>query len=307
MALRYTLRQLEYFIAAGECGSIAAASDKLNVSSPSISASITQLEAELGLTLFVRKRAHGLTLTSNGARLLDQSRKIINATHDLNNLAGAMSGYVQGPLRLGCLLTFAQIMAPRLRSDFEKAHPDVVVSQSEMDQSEIFRALRRAEIDIALSYDLEIPSDLEFVPVIPLPPYVLMAPDHPLAGRASVAVSELTSFPMVLLDLPYSADYFLSLFGNCGVKPNISERTRDIAVMRSLVANGYGYSIANLRPLNNLSPDGRELNFIPLDGDLRPMHLGLVTAKGAQTNITIRTFIAHCAAMIQDNKFPGLG
>jgi len=306
MALRYTLRQLEYFIAAGECGSIAAASEKLNVSSPSISASITQLEAEFGLTLFVRKRAHGLTLTSNGERLLEQSKIIIGAANDLNSLAGAVSGNVQGPLRLGCLLTFAQIMVPRLRSDFENTHPDVAVSQFELDQSEIFRALRRSEIDIALTYDLDIPSDLEFVPVVPLPPYVLMAPDHPLSGHSSIAVQDLTSFPMVLLDLPFSAEYFLSLFVDIDTKPNIAERTRDMAVMRSLVANGYGYSIANLRPLNNASPDGRDLIFVPLEGDLRPMQLGLITARGAQTNITIRTFIAHCAAMINDDKFPGL-
>lgn len=59
MPLRFTLRQLEYFVTAGESGSIAAASQKLNVSSPSISAAISQLEAELGLSLFVRQHAQG--------------------------------------------------------------------------------------------------------------------------------------------------------------------------------------------------------------------------------------------------------
>ncbi len=306
MAMRYTLRQLEYFIAAGECGSIAAASEKLNVSSPSISAAITQLEAEFGLTLFVRKRAHGLTLTANGERLLVQSRKIIEAAVELNNLAGTVSGLVQGPLRLGCLVTFAQIIVPRLRADFEAAHPDVVVSQVEMNQSEVFNALRRAEIDVALSYDLEIPSDLEFVPITPLPPYVLLAPDHPLAGQAAIALEDLTSYRMVLLDLPYSSEYFISLFTEAGVKPNIGERTRDMAVMRSLVANGYGYSIANIRPLNNLAPDGRPLSYIPIEGEVRPMQLGLIMAQGAQTSITIRTFTEHCAETINGRAFPGL-
>jgi len=300
MALRYTLRQLEYFIAAGECGSIAAASEKLNVSSPSISASITQLEAEFGLTFFVRKRAHGLTLTTNGTRMLEQSRNVIAAAVELNSLAGAVSGVVQGPLRIGCLLTFAQIVLPRMRSDFESTYSDVIVSQYEMDQSEIFSGLRRAEIDVALTYDLDVPSDLEFVPVVSLPPYVLLSKDHALAGHTSIALEDLTSFPMVLLDLPYSAEYFLSLFTDKGLKPNISERTRDIAVMRSLVANGYGYSIANLRPLNDVSPDGR-----PLESNLRPMRLGLLMARGAQTNITVRSFVAHCDKMINGGEFPG--
>ena len=66
MALRFTLRQLEYFVTVGELGSIAQASEQVNVSSPSISAAISQLEEEFGLPLFVRKHAHVLSLTQAG-------------------------------------------------------------------------------------------------------------------------------------------------------------------------------------------------------------------------------------------------
>ena len=72
--LRYTLRQLEYFVAVGEAGSIALASEKVNVSSPSISAAITQLEQEFGLYLFVRQHAQGLSLTQAGRRMLGGAR-----------------------------------------------------------------------------------------------------------------------------------------------------------------------------------------------------------------------------------------
>ena len=54
MAARFSLRQLEYMVAVGEAGSVLAASEKVNVSSSSISAAISQLEAELGVQLFVR-------------------------------------------------------------------------------------------------------------------------------------------------------------------------------------------------------------------------------------------------------------
>ena len=60
---RLTLRQLEYLISVGETGSIARASEALNVSSPSISAAISQLEEELGFSLFVRRHAQGLSQT----------------------------------------------------------------------------------------------------------------------------------------------------------------------------------------------------------------------------------------------------
>ena len=66
MPSRFTLRQLQYFLAAAENSSIAAASDKINVSSPSISAAIVQLEDEFGLQLFGRSHAHGLSLTQGG-------------------------------------------------------------------------------------------------------------------------------------------------------------------------------------------------------------------------------------------------
>ncbi len=66
MPLRFTLGQLEYFVAVGDAGSIALASEKVNVSSPSISAAVGQLEEVFGLQLFVRKHAPGLARTQAG-------------------------------------------------------------------------------------------------------------------------------------------------------------------------------------------------------------------------------------------------
>ena len=110
MALRFTLRQLEYFVTVGELGSIAQASEQVNVSSPSISAAISQLEEEFGLPLFVRKHAHGLSLTQAGRQFLVQARKVLAEAKSLSRLAGSISGSVQGPLNVGCLLTFAQVL-----------------------------------------------------------------------------------------------------------------------------------------------------------------------------------------------------
>ena len=106
MPLRFTLRQLEYFIAVGECGSIALASERVNVSSPSISAAISQLEAEFGLPLFVRKHAHGLSLTQGGLRFIEQARLVLTEAARLSDLANDITGKVRGPLHVGCLLTF---------------------------------------------------------------------------------------------------------------------------------------------------------------------------------------------------------
>lgn len=58
--MRFTLKQLEYFVAAGEQGSITFASEKVSISQPSISAAISHLEAEFGVQLFIRHHAQGL-------------------------------------------------------------------------------------------------------------------------------------------------------------------------------------------------------------------------------------------------------
>ena len=133
-----------------------------------------------------------------------------------------------------------------------------------------------------------------------------MPEDHPLAARASVSPQELAGYPMVLLDLPFSGEYFLSFFGNIGVIPQIAERTRDMGVMRSMVANGFGYSIANIRPPSDQAPDGMRLRHVPLHGPVRPMRLGLVLAEGARGSLTIRAFINHCITTITPQSVPGL-
>ncbi len=306
MALRFTLRQLEYFVTVGEQGSIAQASVQMNVSSPSISAAISQLEDEFGLPLFVRKHAHGLSLTQAGRQFMVQARKVLGEADSLNRLAGAISGNVQGPLSVGCLLTFAQVLLPAIRREFQQEYGDVQVSQIECDQQTLIEKLRRADIDVALTYDLEVPPDLDFIPLRSLPLYAVVAANHPLASAKSVAVQALVEHPMVLLDLPMSRTYFISVFEHAGVTPNIAERTRDMAVMRSLVANGFGFSVANIRPHSDLSPDGRALCFIPIEGTPRPLRLGFVTPVGARSVLSVDAFIDHAGQTIAEWNYPGL-
>ncbi|MBL4768698.1 MAG: LysR family transcriptional regulator [Rhodobacteraceae bacterium] len=305
--LRYTLRQLEYFVAVGDIGSISLASRKVNVSSPSISAAIYQLEKEFGLQLFVRQHAQGLSLTLAGRRMMEQARLVLQEADGLMDLAGDISDSVRGPLAIGCLVTFAQLVLPSVRRSFETENSDVRVRQHELNQSEIFSFLRRAEIDVALTYDLGLPADLHFVPLLELPPYAIVSENHPLAHLTSVSVEDLKGHPMVLLDLPFSSDYFLSFFTQIDAKPQIAERTKDMAVMRSLVANGFGYSIANVRPLNDSSPDGKPLKFIPLSGEVRPVKMGLLMSPGAETTSVVRAFVQHCSERLQSGHFPGLG
>lgn len=310
MPLRFTLRQLEYLVAVGEAGSIALASDKVNVSSPSISAAISQLEQEFGLPLFVRKHAHGLSLTQGGKQFVAQAKVVLAQAAQLNDLANTITGKVRGPLNVGCLLTFAQVVLPHLRRGFVDLNPEVDFHQFERNQSEIFDGLRYASLDLALSYDLNIPPDLDFVPLATLPPYAVLPDTHDLVHHKTLSPADLADYPMILLDLPLSSEYFLSLFSDLGVKPRIAERTRDMAVMQSLVGQGFGYSIANIRPWSDRSPDGQRLRYVPLSapspGALRPMRLGLVLSEGARASQTVRAFVDHCRTELTPDSGHGL-
>lgn len=298
MSVRFTLRQLQYFVAVGEAGSIAKAAEMVNVSSPSISASIAQLEAEFGIQLFVRKHSHGLSLTSGGRLFLKEAVRLLDDAEALHDIAGNISNNVRGPLAIGCLLTFAQIVLPQLRRKFERQNPEVRIRQYERHQGQLVEMLQRGEIDLALTYDFELSQDMAFEPLVALPAYVILPDGHRLTGRTSLAPEQLAGEPMVLLDLPFSREYFLSAFQRKGIRVNIAERTGDIAMMRSMVANGYGFGIANMRPLNRLSPDGKLLAFVPFSGDLRPLVMGVALPIAEQRTQTVQVFIDHCRRFV---------
>jgi DNA-binding transcriptional LysR family regulator len=294
MALRFTLRQLEYFVAVGEAGSIAQAAEQINVSGPSLSAAIAQLEAEFGIQLFIRKHSQKLSLTPGGRTFLKEAARLLSEADALHDVAGNIAEKVGGPLAIGCLLTFAQIVFPALRKSFETAYPGVRLRQFERHQGQLLDMLQRGEIDAALTYDLEVTQDISFEPIVQLPPYVMLPAGHPFAGKTRIALEELVDEPMVLLDLPHSREYFLSAFQMKGLRPTIGERTPDMAVMRSMVANGFGYGIANMRPLHSMSPDGKPLVFVPIDSDLRPLTMGIALPHAEHRRQTIRAFIDHC-------------
>jgi DNA-binding transcriptional LysR family regulator len=91
------------------------------------------------------------------------------------------------------------------------------------------------------------PDDPSFTALASLPPYACFAADHPLAAADSVTVEQLAAEPLVLLDLAHSREYFRALFSAAGVEPHIAHRSVHPDVIRTMVANGFGYTIFNAR------------------------------------------------------------
>ncbi len=304
--MRFTLKQLEYFAAAGESGSIKEASARIGISQPSISSAISHLETDFGVQLFIRHHARGLTLTPAGHRLLREARSLLQQAAAIYDVANETRDEMRGLLNLGCFVTLAPMVMPELCHSFQLQHPSVQLQSIEEDHETLIAQLRRADLDIVLSYDLQVPDDVNFEPLAVLPPHVLLAGDHPLAKRNSIKLNQLESEPLILLDLPYSREYFLSIFYQDGVTPRIHARSRQQDVVRTMVANGYGYTLANVRPRNLAALDGRKLTQIPLEGDHRPMRIGIATLIQVRKTRLLQAFESHCRELISDAAVPGM-
>ncbi|MEO1139861.1 MAG: LysR substrate-binding domain-containing protein [Pseudomonadota bacterium] len=307
MPIRFTFRQLEYLVAVGDAGTIALAAQRLNVSSPSISSAISQLEAEFGIQLFVRHHAQGLSLTPGGRRVFNEAKRILDDAAALNDLASDITETARGPIAIGALTTVAPLISASLRRSFEAGFPDATVTLREGNQVDLLRMLGRAEIDVAITYDIEIPKDIAFEKLVALPPYVMLAADHPMADAGTLSLKDLEAQPMILLDLPLSRDYFLSMFQATGIRPNIAERTTDLSVARSLVANGFGFGLINMRMNTDLAPDGARLVFVPLSDKLRPVVLGLATKQADHRSRIVSAFFEHVHERVQSGTLPGVG
>jgi DNA-binding transcriptional LysR family regulator len=224
----------------------------------------------------------------------------------LYTLASDANGRVRGTLSVGCMVTLAPMLAPELSHSFTAAFPDTQIRHVEGDHERLFEGLRRAEIDIAIMYDLQGAEDIAFSPLTRLPPYVLLGEAHPLARHPALTLKELVQHPFILLDLPLSREYFLGMFMSEGLTPLVATRSAHQEVVRTMVANGYGYTILNARPRSDYALDGRRLVRVPLAGEHRPMVIGTATLKPPAQPKLISAFEEHCRASISDSYIPGM-
>ena len=304
--MQFTLKQLSYFVAAGESGSILRAAENIHVSQPSISNAISHLEDVFQIQLFIRHHAQGMSLTTAGSQILERAKTLLRDADELHSFAGKLSDRIFGSINIGCFIPLAPIVSPELCHGFMQSHRGVEVGVSEGNQAELLNRLKTGAIDLALTYNMQIESDIAFTPLVELKPYVLLAADHPLAARKALSLKHLAGEKFILLDLPLSDAYFTSLFASQNLKPNIYARTRHIEVQRALVAKGYGYSLANVRPKNRQSLDGSPLTYVPLTGFNPGLTLGIATLANTRKTIVVDSFSQFCHEQINSEKIPGM-
>ena len=298
--LRYTLRQLRYFVVTAEVLSFTAAAKVLHISQPSISTSLAELESSFGVQLFVRHHASGLSLTPSGRDLLGMARNLLKNAEDLHTTAREINSGISGTITLGCMVSLAPAMLPRIIAQFCAEFPNVEFNTREVGQEELLRGLHDGSLDLALTYDLALQDDIAFTPLCELRPYAILPKLHPLARQPSVSLASLLHEPYVMLDLPHSREYFASLFEVLGQRPPPAFHSSQPEVVRGMVANGLGYSILNF-PLRSMQTiDGAEFAIRPFTDPVPPLQLGIAQLGSLQTRQVVQRFAQFCEPAIDE-------
>ncbi|AEF55558.1 LysR family transcriptional regulator [Marinomonas posidonica] len=291
MANKFTLKQLTYFVLAGEHSSVTKAAELLFVSQPSISSAIHHLEDVTGLQLFIRHHAQGLSLTTQGWQFFHKAKALLKGADDLSQFAQTLGTEVSGSLSIVGFPTFTSLMMPSMLKEFVDQYPAVNVQCDEMHQRDLIQGLINSKYELAITYDMQLPANIEFTPLISLPPYVVVALNHPLAKKKQVSIHELAKHPMVMLDWPMSREYFSSLFIGQGIEPMISHNAHSLGMVRGMVANGFGYSIFNTPVHSNVALDGTKFASIPLKEELMPLTMGVAKLEQSQLTPAAEAFV----------------
>lgn len=235
-----TLRQLRYFAAVAQTGSATRAAALLNVSQPSISAAIRELEADFGQALFFRRQAQGLELTPFGTEKVREAREILARVEAMSHRDG------KGPrnrLVLGYFATLGPTWVPGIAAHLGARLPDTELDLRESDLEGIARFLAAGVIDCALSYDVGLPPGTDRAVLTELSPQAILPAGHPLAAREAVSLAELAACDFILIDLPLSREFLMVPFWQRGLSPRVRLKTRSIEMARRMVAAGLGVSL----------------------------------------------------------------
>jgi len=178
-------RQLEAFRATMREGSVTGAARALNVSQPSVSRLIADLESALGFELFLRI-GRGVTATVEGRRFYRAVEGMFVGMDRLEELAGSIRDTAGEAVSIGATPALAASEVPKAVSGFHAQHPDVAVTISAGTTADIVDAVHMQRLDLGLIGGQSPDKGLDVLHEIAVPFLCLVPGDHPLAGRPAI-------------------------------------------------------------------------------------------------------------------------
>ncbi|MBO9448992.1 LysR family transcriptional regulator [Tropicibacter sp. R16_0] len=240
--MRPTLRQLEYIVAVADTGQVGLAATRLNVSQPSLSAQLSEVESDLGTQLFQRGRA-GAKITPVGEEVVRRARLILHEIQDLR-VAARGGGIFQGRLRLGVLPSIGPYLLPGVARRLHREHPRFRLIVREESTRDLDEGLRSGRLDMIISTPEDHPGARRahlFTEKL----WVAVALDHPeFSTLTRVPLSALKGQTLLTLGAGHRLSHIVAgLAARAGGRVSDEYEGTSLDAIRLMAATGAGLAI----------------------------------------------------------------
>ncbi len=284
------LRHLRYFVAVAEERHFGRAAERVGIGQPPLSQQIQALERELG-TQLIRRIPRNIELTDAGVVLLREARLILaQAEHAIACVGRASRGEL-GKLRIGLTpaASFSSFVTGAMDA-FQKLYPDILITLSESDSSQLFHALVEGEVDVAFTRS---PAEDERIALDELfdeSLLVALPATSPLAGSPALTMEALADqrFIMIPRDIaPVAYDSIMEACKDAGFSPQIIQEAPQLATAVNLVAAGLGISIVPAS-LQHIHP--HDIAYRPVKDVVLSASICLASRRG-EPAVPVRNFV----------------
>lgn len=288
-----SFRQIRYFVAVAEHGSVTATAQAISISQSTITETIQELELDLGFRLFER-HARGVELTLKGNQFLRHARKILT---DVQDARRALRGEVTeggGRLALGVTPLVAGYVLSDLVTGFGSAFPETVVDTVEESGRQLEHFLVGGELDVAvmaLPVDMDAPALL--TELVEVSPYRVWLPlGHRESRKVRVSLRDLVDVPHVLLTIDQVAQNVEAAWRDLGIRPQVALRTSSVEAVRSLVATGGHVAVMPDLTYRPWSLDGDKVEARMIAEPLAPVEVAVAWRRGFPLSSTAAGFVS---------------
>lgn len=265
------LRHLRYFTAVAETLNFRAASDRVHVAQPALSAQIKTLEEELGVALFQRT-TRKVELTPAGRVFLEEARRVLAAARQAEERARQAGAGLVGTIRLGIIAPTANAWLASILRRFRQQHPGVQFSLFDLTSTEQLSLLRSHELDAGLLRPPVGFPDLSSRLVEESHQILAVPEGHRLALKRDLQWKDFDKESLVLMHPTVQHGYydaFLAACARAGAEPRVGQYANDIQTKMWLISAGFGVAptTATLRQVKRPG-----LTFRSLPPGLPPVH-----------------------------------
>jgi LysR family hydrogen peroxide-inducible transcriptional activator len=288
MTQAITLRQLRYLVAVADTLHFGRAAEAANVSQPSLSAQIQQLEEALGAQLLERTRRRVL-LTPAGAEVAARARAILGAVQDLADGARSAARPLSTDLRLGVIPTVGPYLLPRVLPALRETHPELRLYLREEQTERLVDRLKAGNVDVLLlALPLDEPS-LDCVAVYDEPFVVALPAGHRLAAAERLTERDLAGERLLLLEEGHCLrDQALAVcrFSAPGDRDTFAATSLD--TVREMVASRIGVTLLPALSVTGAAAPNGSIEIRPFAEPVPGRRIGLVWRRGAAREAEFR-------------------